>query len=466
MNFILFLIVNAILFLRPAELVSDLAALPLYQIAILACLACSIVPIMRLFMTSPLHLHPTFILVGVMVTITAATLFSNKGFNENSVTDLLDYLKVIVYFVLFLALVDTPARLRALTVVITLCVLVTATISILHYKEIISIPKLEVLENVTLPSGEEIQQRRLRFSGMLQDPNEVAVFLAMLIFLCAYQWQNRAAGAVRQLWLVPMGVFLGAIAFTSSRGGFLALLIGVVAFAVYRFQGKTLVQVAPGMAVEVYKPGGSKRAAGFVLLLLPFMLLLFGGRQTEFDASKGTGNDRIGLWSDWLYIFRSEPFLGVSPDISPATDDSGEGTSRLNNLNVTHLAHNSYLQAFADLGFLGGLCFLGAFALGISTLNRYAFGKTTILDPEQKRLHPYLCASMIAYMAGMASLTINYYITTAFVLALPVSYYGMTAAYPVVKPPALDSRGLFRLCLLSVGVLGAIYGVTRVFRSY
>ncbi len=73
---------------------------------------------------------------------------------------------------------------------------------------------------------------------------------------------------------------------------------------------------------------------------------------------------------------------------------------------------------------------------------------------------------MVAYMTGMASLTINYYITTAFVLALPLSYYGMTAAYPVVRPPALDSRGLFRLCVISVGVLGLIYVMTRLFRSY
>ena len=465
MNFVLFLIVNAILFLRPSELLPELAPFQLYQVAILACMACSIVPILRLFMTSPIHLHPTFVLVGIMLAITAATLFSNKGLSDG-LNDLLDYLKVIVYFVLFLALVDTPARLRIITIVITLCVLVTASISILHYKEFISIPKLEVLENVMLASGEIVQQRRLRFSGMLQDPNEVAVFLAMLTFLCAYQWQNRAAGAIRQLWLLPMAVFLGAIAFTSSRGGFLSLLTGLVAFAIYRFQGKTLVQVAPGVAVEVYKPGGAKRAVGFVLLLLPFMLIAFAGRQTNIDPSKGTGNERIGLWSDWLYIFRTQPLLGVSPDVAPATDNPEEGSTRLASLDVTHLAHNSYLQAFADLGFFGGLCFLGAFALGISTLNRYAFGKTTILDAEQKRLHPYLCGAMVAYMTGMASLTINYYITTAFVLALPIAYYGMTASYPVVRPPALDSRGLFRLCVLSVCVLGTIYGVTRVFRSY
>ena len=34
---------------------------------------------------------------------------------------------------------------------------------------------------------------------------------------------------------------------------------------------------------------------------------------------------------------------------------------------------------------------------------------------------------MVAYMTGMASLTINYYITTAFVLLPPISYYGMKA---------------------------------------
>ena len=41
MGFLLFLIVNAVLFLRPGELMPELESLQLYQIAILACLACS-----------------------------------------------------------------------------------------------------------------------------------------------------------------------------------------------------------------------------------------------------------------------------------------------------------------------------------------------------------------------------------------------------------------------------------------
>src|SRR5437763_1277025 len=59
----------------------------------------------------------------------------------------------------------------------------------------------------SLDGAHEEQIRRFRFTGMLQDPNEVAVFLSVLVFLTAYQWQSRRYGVARHLWLVPLGVF-------------------------------------------------------------------------------------------------------------------------------------------------------------------------------------------------------------------------------------------------------------------
>ena len=415
---------------------------------------------MDFFARSPMRNHPTFAMVHTMLLLAALSFYASS---DKPLESLFEYLKVFAYFVLFLALVNTPARLRALTAVITLCVMVTATIGILHFTQIISIPKLEVLgENIERENGEVDQERRLRFTGMLQDPNEVAVVLAMLVFLCAHQWQNRAFGLFRHLWLVPLTLFLGAIAFTSSRGGFLALMSGTVAFAIYRFQNVRIVQIAPGVHTEVYKPGGNK-AIGFLILMLPIAVIGFGGRQTNISPNEGTANGRIGLWSDWLGHFRDNPLLGVSP-VAAATAEGEE--KPLAHLNVSHLAHNSYLQAFADLGFVGGMCYLGAFLLGLQTLNRYAFGHSRILDLEQKRLHPYLVGSVVAYMAGMISLSINYLITTAFVLALPLAFYGMTPCYPPVRPPAMGQAGLFRLALIAVGVLGTIYMMARLFRNY
>ena len=274
---------------------------------------------------------------------------------------------------------------------------------------------------------------------------------------------------------MPLATFLGAIAFTMSRGGFLALLVGMVVFAIYRFQGTKTVQVAPGMYIETYKRGGGK-AIAFLIVMVPIMLVGFGGRQSTYDSNQGSSSsNRIELWADWLQEVKGHPILGVSPTIAPAdaaapeSDASPPGDSgdlalkKLRNVAMNHLAHNSYIQSFADLGFFGGVCFLGAFLCSIGTLHRYAFGKTNIYDLEQKRVHPYLIAAVSSYMTGMLSLSINYLVTTVFVLALPLVYYGMTPCFPPVRPARMDSRGVLLLTVASVGFLGCMYVFVRIF---
>ena len=110
MNFVLYLIVNAILFLRPAELLPDLATIPLYLIAIVACILFSFTPVMDFFARSPMRNHPTFAMVLTMLLLAALSFYANS---DKPLESLIEYLKVFTYFVLFLALVNTPARLRA-----------------------------------------------------------------------------------------------------------------------------------------------------------------------------------------------------------------------------------------------------------------------------------------------------------------------------------------------------------------
>ena len=440
MDFILFLAVNAVLFLRPSELVPELRPYPIYYFAIVACLFFSVIRLIRFFMVDPVRRHPSVTLMFGMLgfAVISLTLNSDKpldGISEMS--------KVMTYFVLFLSLVHTSGRLRAVTGVVAICLMTTSIVGILHFKDVISVQALEM-------KGELVQDpvtldwhnlKRLRFTGMIQDPNEVAVLLTVMFFLCGYQWRHRAYGIFRHLWTLPMGIFLGAIGFTMSRGGLLALIVGTVVFAVYRYS--------------------SKRALVFSSFALVALFLLFAGRQTEISSSTTTGAGRIGLWSDWLDEFRQSPVIGVGPkfeaeEVVVAVDQAAE----------KHCAHNSYLQGYADLGFFGGACFLGAFLFAFGTLHQYGFGRTYILDPEAQRLLPYLMASLAAYMTGMMTLMLNYLTSTMFVLALPLAYWGMTPCYPSVRIGRLGVESLFRLALASVGYLAFIYVFVRLFRNY
>ena len=154
-------------------------------------------------------------------------------------------------------------------------------------------------------------------------------------------------------WLMPLGLFLYALALTHSRGGFLAFLVALVVFLRYRFStGKMLL------------------LAG---VMLPLVLYFFAGRQTSFDAaSAGTGQTRIQLWSDGLYHLRTSPLFGV-------------GTHEFHKL-AGQEAHNSFVHSYAEMGLFGGTLFLGAFFYALWSLRRMSAGGRTVVEPELRRL--------------------------------------------------------------------------------
>lgn len=442
MDFFLFLIVNAVLFLRPAELVDELAGYPIYQFAILACMGASVISVIRFFSTSGSQLyHPATWLVFVQFLIACIGLLYRKDLGD-AFAEIFEYAKVIIYFVLFLALVTTPARMLAVTAVAGICVMFSAIIGVLHFNQIINIPSLEMLgEQVRDPvTLDWYRLKRLRFAGMLQDPNEVAVFLSSITFLAGYQWQSSKYGILRHLWLVPIAIYLGAIGYTVSRGGLLALLSGLVVFGVYRW--------------------GGKKSLLFISLAVPAVIIAFAGRQTQIETG-GSAGSRIGLWSDWMDTFRNSPLIGDTPKVVPQKPNPLD-----EHVGQRHCAHNSYLQGFADLGFVGGCAFLGSFMLTMGTAHRFGFNKVYVIDPELRRMHPYLMGAVGAYMVGMMTLTLNYYIATVFILGLPLAYHGMTGCWPNVPRPKLGIDLSLRLAIVGVGYLGFIYVFVRVFRDY
>ena len=67
---------------------------------------------------------------------------------------------------------------------------------------------------------------------------------------------------------------------------------------------------------------------------------------TSISADEGTGQARIQLWSDGLMFFQQSPLFGIGME-------NYRQFSR-------HVAHNSFIHCFAELGLLGGTLFLGA----------------------------------------------------------------------------------------------------------
>src|SRR5262249_44650933 len=121
-------------------------------------------------------------------------------------------------------------------------------------------------------------------------------------------------------------------------------------------------------------------------------------------------------------------------------------------LHVGHVAHNSYLQAITELGIVGGSLFLGAFVIAWKTLRSLGAKGRRIVDPELRRLHPYLTGAFAGYTVGMLTLTLNYVVPTYVVLGLATACGRMTLTRPTAPALRFDLR-----------LAGRILGITVLF---
>lgn len=411
MRFGLFLLVNAMLFIRPAEFQPALLGLPIYEVCILACLAVSY-PVLAAQMTPrALAVRPINACVAGLLPAVVLSHLANAEpvlAYENGV----EFLKLLLYYFLLVSVVDTPARLERLLTSLSLFALTITALAVLHYHDVVRIPAIQFLETNLDGSGrEETTIRRLGSTGLFQDPNDMCLMLVMAMTVCLYQLVERR----RWYWIGPLALFAHALMLTQSRGGFLAMVAALVVLLLARFGRKAL-------------PLG--------LLVLPGVFLLFAGRQTEISLRSGTAASRVQLWLEGMILFVRHPLFGIGSD----RYDEYAG----------HVAHNSFIHCYTELGLFGGTLFLGAFYLAFWSLVRLGGKKVPPVSPELRRLRPYVLGIVAGYGGGLMSLSCSYTIPTYTVVGLAAVYVWLAERELGVPVARVEGRLVRRLVALSV----------------
>jgi O-antigen ligase len=174
---------------------------------------------------------------------------------------------------------------------------------------------------------------RVRYRGVLQDPNELALALSIGVafaFAFASHQQRAGRGLLIALTLAAVGV---CVYLTRSRGGQLVFLSVLGVYAFWRWRWKALTAM--------------------VLVGVPTMLVLGGGSSERVDAAAST-EERMEAWKTGFDIFFSSPILGV-----------GQGQF------VEHhylTAHNAYVLALAEIGLVGYLLWAAVLYLSVKIL--------------------------------------------------------------------------------------------------
>ncbi len=331
--------------------------------------------------------------------------------------------RILIYYLVMVTAIDSHAHLRSFLGWVVAFALALSSLAVLHYQGVINVPSLEACQqkDIDPATGEVYVIPRLCSTGIFNDPNDLSMMLVLGILFALYLMDSRQ-GIGRFLWLAPIGFFVYALKLTYSRGGLLNLVLSLFILSLLRL--------------------GRKKTVIACVFALPVMIALFAGRQTRIDLtdSSDTSQGRIQLWVAALALWRGAPLFGI-----------GMGELREQ---IGFVAHNSFVQTYAEQGYFGGTIFAGAFYTGIYSVLRLLRHDAGSLDPAVRQMGPYLLAVLSSYCLGMFALSRAETVPTYMVLGIATAYLELASAQSSIGPSRLDWPFIKRLCIFGVFVLG------------
>lgn len=313
-----------LLLLRPQDFVPGLYEVPILQFMLLA--GCFL-----WLLGSRKHLeYPQYWLLPLLVFFYVVSRGVN-GWWGGGVQSLEVTLPPLLYMTLLAQSVRSLARFRFYVVVVTIC----AALLVYH--------GVQQVNDGAGWTGEVMILERIRYIGILNDPNDLGLLFVIAICLCGYlysEWRNALARAflIAGISWLGYGLYL-----TQSRGALLSL-IAVVGMVIWQRFGKVSVGVL-----------------GAALIPSLWAATRLSTISTQDESAEG----RVDAWYTAIELFQSNPVFGV-------------GLHNFIEYNrVT--AHNSIVLPLAELGFTGYVVWLGIVAASGYMMFLLGF-RTTAMD--------------------------------------------------------------------------------------
>jgi hypothetical protein len=423
LSWFLFILSTGVLYVRPQEWFPD-AAVQLFLPVVVPALLVSMGSIIDQLKGTSLRQRPiTVCLLGVLLAGLLSDI-SNGDLEEAS--GFLDgFGRAVLFYLLLVGVVDTPARLRRLLSWLIIWDMVALIPIFLNFQGVISLPGIEFASTqyMDVETGRLDVVRRLSGTGLFGDANDICLNLSTVVIACLYRLSERQSGTRRFFWLLPLGFFGYCIKLTASRGGLLMVLSGLLMLILSRYRKSKALLLSLG--------------------LLLFCFMFVAGRQADISVKSGTGQKRIQIWKDGLVEMRRVPILGV-------------GTGKYMTITNT-VAHNSFVQAFVETGLVGGILFFGAVSYAFRTMYRLGSEGVSSLDPELRALRPYMMAVLVSYAVGMLSLTENYIVPTWVILGMCMTFIRLAATDPPLGGTQFDGPLVARMVLSSMLLLAVVF---------
>jgi len=270
-----------------------------------------------------------------------------------------------------------------------------------------------------------VSHGRIRYRGIFQDPNELALALGIALPFAMALFSQRRSLARLLLLIASFTITLPVTIWTQSRTGQLVFLVVVVVYLVERVNWRRLLAAAA--------------------LAAPALLL--GGRSGEEAAESSI--ERLEAWRAGMQMFRSSPLWGV-------------GKSQF----VEHhylTAHNTFVLEAAELGFVGLMLWTAVFYTGfkivVLAIRRYRDRPDATVAYVWARA---LLACLCGIGVGANLLSLGYHPMIWVFMALPGAYYLTVRNHDPEFRVAFGVRDLMAVTALAVLWLVVMHGYLRM----
>jgi hypothetical protein len=175
------------------------------------------------------------------------------------------------------------------------------------------------------------------FYGIFGDPNDAAQLFAMVLPLCFFIMLRFRSILVRSVYLLKLVTLMLGVYSTESRGGFIALA------SVFFILLRSFLPMRFFIIISVVG----------ALIIVAFAPARFSGGMIDTSSSH-----RVDFWGEATQAFQSNPLFGV-------------GHLKVTEYTSNNKAvHNSYVQAYAELGIFGYTFWFTALAFSIYSMHR------------------------------------------------------------------------------------------------
>jgi putative inorganic carbon (hco3(-)) transporter len=368
------------------------------------------------------------LVVGLLIALTISYAGATRWMG-GTVRAFLDFSTICLYFLLVATTVNTPKRMNAFLFVLASCMF------------IVSLHCIDQIQTGIGWSGAALSQgTRVTYIGFLSDPNDLALTL-LTVLPISMGWLLRKGGLLlrKPLGLVYSAGFVYAIYLTNSRGAVVTLGLMMLMASLIRFRSMKTLIVLPVIAVA--------------------LIALAPSRVAELDSKEESAAERVQAWYAGYQMFIKSPVFGV-------------GQNRFQeNHEIT--AHNSFVQAMAELGFFGHYLWVAMLATTIIMLSRALQADRAVKKKlpsvinlplfRESMAHTHTVLYSLTGALGASMFLSRAYVIILYVLvALVIANFAMLkTAYPSLEAPRFGNLWARFFWIQIAGIFG-MWLVTRI----